>query len=47
MKEKGAVSKKQLMIVCAKSTAIAAALLALIYSALSYMGLPALKNWVY
>ncbi|MCY8353509.1 branched-chain amino acid transport system II carrier protein [Bacillus haynesii] len=38
MKEKGAVSKKQLMIVCAKSTAIAAALLALIYSALSYMG---------
>ncbi|WFA07437.1 branched-chain amino acid transport system II carrier protein [Bacillus sp. HSf4] len=38
MKEKGATSKKQLMIVCAKATAIAAALLALIYSALSYMG---------
>ncbi|MDZ5610580.1 branched-chain amino acid transport system II carrier protein [Bacillus pseudomycoides] len=38
IREKGATTKKQLMIVCAKATAIAATLLALIYTALSYMG---------
>ncbi|MGG0550374.1 branched-chain amino acid transport system II carrier protein [Priestia megaterium] len=38
LKEKGATTKKQLMIVCGKATAIAAMLLILIYTALSYMG---------
>lgn len=38
IKEKGATTKKQLMIVCGKATAIAATLLAIIYTALSYMG---------
>ncbi|MEH7532021.1 branched-chain amino acid transport system II carrier protein [Priestia megaterium] len=38
IKEKGANTKKQLMIVCGKATAIAATLLVLIYTALSYMG---------
>ncbi|MBY0598805.1 branched-chain amino acid transport system II carrier protein BrnQ5 [Bacillus bingmayongensis] len=38
IREKGATTKKQLMIVCAKAMAIAATLLALIYTALSYMG---------
>ncbi|MEY8349578.1 branched-chain amino acid transport system II carrier protein [Bacillus cereus] len=38
IREKWATTKKQLMIVCAKATAIAATLLALIYTALSYMG---------
>ncbi|PFA94024.1 branched-chain amino acid transport system II carrier protein [Priestia megaterium] len=38
IKEKGATTKKQLMIVCAKATSIAATLLVLIYTALSYMG---------
>ncbi|MED3854991.1 branched-chain amino acid transport system II carrier protein [Priestia megaterium] len=38
IKEKGSNTKKQLMIVCGKATAIAATLLVLIYTALSYMG---------
>ncbi|WP_439846049.1 branched-chain amino acid transport system II carrier protein [Bacillus spizizenii] len=38
IKEQGAATKKQLVIICAKATAIAATLLALIYTALSYMG---------
>jgi len=38
LKEKGATTKKQLMIVCGKATSIAAILLILIYTALSYMG---------
>ncbi|QRZ93505.1 branched-chain amino acid transport system II carrier protein [Bacillus subtilis] len=38
MKEQGAATKKQLIIICAKATAIAATLLALIYTSLSYMG---------
>lgn len=38
MKEKGVTYKKQLMSVCAKATAIAATLLALVYTTLSYMG---------
>ncbi|MFJ9256274.1 branched-chain amino acid transport system II carrier protein [Bacillus velezensis] len=38
LKEQGASTKKQLMIVCAKAAAIAAVLLAIIYTALSYMG---------
>jgi len=38
IKEKGVTQKKKLMIVSGKSTAIAAILLALIYTALSYMG---------
>lgn len=38
IKGKGVTTKKQLMIICGKSTAIAASLLAIIYSALSYMG---------
>ncbi|KJJ41075.1 branched-chain amino acid transporter [Bacillus subtilis] len=38
LKEQGASTKKQLMVVCAKAAAIAATLLALIYTALSYMG---------
>jgi len=38
IKEKGATTKRQLMIVCGKATAIAATLLAIIYTALSYMG---------
>lgn len=38
IKEQGAATKKQLVMICAKATAIAATLLALIYTALSYMG---------
>lgn len=38
IKEKGVSNKKQLLIICAKAMAIAAALLALIYTSLSYMG---------
>ncbi|WP_259424156.1 branched-chain amino acid transport system II carrier protein [Bacillus velezensis] len=38
LKEQGASTKKQLMVVCAKAAAIASTLLALIYTALSYMG---------
>jgi len=38
IKGKGVTTKKQLMIVCGKSTAIAASLLAIIYSALAFMG---------
>ncbi|PEB50578.1 branched-chain amino acid transport system II carrier protein [Bacillus pseudomycoides] len=38
IKEKGAKTKKQIMVVCAKATIIAATVLAIIYSALSYMG---------
>ncbi|MEX6701804.1 branched-chain amino acid transport system II carrier protein [Peribacillus frigoritolerans] len=38
IKEKGAKTKKQIMIVCGKATAIAAVILATIYTALSYMG---------
>jgi branched-chain amino acid:cation transporter, LIVCS family len=38
IKERGATTKKQLMIVCVKATAIAASLLVLIYTSLSYMG---------
>ncbi|AXO99121.1 branched-chain amino acid transport system II carrier protein BrnQ5 [Bacillus sp. GX] len=38
IREKGATTKKQLMVVCVKATTIAATLLALIYTALSYMG---------
>ncbi|KOS27242.1 branched-chain amino acid transporter [Bacillus anthracis] len=38
IREKGATTKKQLMVVCVKATIIAASLLALIYTALSYMG---------
>ncbi|KOS26709.1 branched-chain amino acid transporter [Bacillus anthracis] len=38
IKEKGAKTKKQIMVVCAKATTIAATILAIIYTALSYMG---------
>lgn len=38
IKEKGAKSKKQIMSVCLKAVAIAAVVLASIYTALSYMG---------
>ncbi|GAA1386195.1 branched-chain amino acid transport system II carrier protein [Peribacillus frigoritolerans] len=38
IKEKGAKTKKQIMVVCAKATGIAAFFLATMYSALSYMG---------
>ncbi|PJN88388.1 branched-chain amino acid transport system II carrier protein [Bacillus sp. mrc49] len=38
IKAKGATTKKQIMIVCGKATAIAAIILATIYTALSYMG---------
>lgn len=38
IKEKGAKTKKQIMIVCAKAAGIAALILATIYTALSYMG---------
>ena len=38
IKEKGAKTKKQIMIVCGKATGIAAIILATIYTALSYMG---------
>ncbi|OOZ84344.1 branched-chain amino acid transport system II carrier protein [Bacillus cereus] len=38
IKEKGAKTKKDIMIVCAKATLIAASILAMIYSALSFMG---------
>ena len=38
IKEKGAKSKKQIMSVCLKAVAIAAVILASIYTALSYMG---------
>lgn len=38
IREKGATTKKQIMAVCAKATAIAATILAVIYTALSYMG---------
>ncbi|MCK1994742.1 branched-chain amino acid transport system II carrier protein [Peribacillus muralis] len=38
VKAKGATTKKQIMIVCGKATAIAAVILATIYTALSYMG---------
>ncbi|PDY11735.1 branched-chain amino acid transport system II carrier protein [Bacillus pseudomycoides] len=38
IKEKGAKTKKQIMVVCAKATIIAATTLAIIYTALSYMG---------
>ncbi|MFP7692465.1 branched-chain amino acid transport system II carrier protein [Bacillus subtilis] len=38
LKEQGASTKKQLMGVCAKAAAIAAVLLAVMYTALSYMG---------
>ncbi|MDM5188162.1 branched-chain amino acid transport system II carrier protein [Bacillus sp. DX4.1] len=38
IKEKGAKTKKQIMIVCSKATLIAATILAIIYTALSYMG---------
>jgi LIVCS family branched-chain amino acid:cation transporter len=38
IKEKGAKTKKQIMIVCGKATGIAAVILATIYTALSYMG---------
>ncbi|MFJ5624013.1 branched-chain amino acid transport system II carrier protein [Peribacillus loiseleuriae] len=38
IKEKGAKTKKQIMIVCGKATGIAAFILAIIYTALSYMG---------
>ncbi|MBU8880955.1 branched-chain amino acid transport system II carrier protein [Bacillus sp. FJAT-29790] len=38
IKEKGAKTKKQIMIVCGKAAGIAAVILAIIYTALSYMG---------
>ncbi|MGE7217715.1 branched-chain amino acid transport system II carrier protein [Priestia koreensis] len=38
MKEKGITSKKQIMITCAKATVIAAVILAVLYTALAYMG---------
>ncbi|RBP30142.1 MULTISPECIES: branched-chain amino acid transport system II carrier protein [Bacillus] len=38
IKERGATTKKQLMTICAKATAIATILLVSIYTALSYMG---------
>ncbi|MDN3017160.1 branched-chain amino acid transport system II carrier protein [Paenibacillus sp. BSR1-1] len=38
VKEKGATTKKQIINACAKATLIAATLLALVYTALSYMG---------
>ncbi|MED3934871.1 branched-chain amino acid transport system II carrier protein [Priestia megaterium] len=38
IKEKGAKTNRQIITICAKATAIAAVILALIYSALSYMG---------
>ncbi|WP_187959439.1 branched-chain amino acid transport system II carrier protein, partial [Bacillus mojavensis] len=38
LKEQGASTKKQLIVVCAKAAAIAAVLLAVMYTALSYMG---------
>ncbi|HEK9100582.1 branched-chain amino acid transport system II carrier protein [Bacillus pfraonensis] len=38
IKEKGAKTKKQIMAVCAKATIIAATVLAILYTALSYMG---------
>ncbi|MBC6974803.1 branched-chain amino acid transport system II carrier protein [Bacillus sp. Xin] len=38
IKEKGAKTKKQIMVVCAKATIIAATVLAILYTALSYMG---------
>ncbi|MBO1626656.1 branched-chain amino acid transport system II carrier protein [Bacillus arachidis] len=38
IKEKGAKTKKQIMVVCAKATMIAATVLAILYTALSYMG---------
>ncbi|PFK28625.1 branched-chain amino acid transport system II carrier protein [Bacillus cereus] len=38
IKEKGAKTRKQIMIVCAKATIIAATVLAILYTALSYMG---------
>lgn len=38
IKEKGAKTKTQIMVVCAKATIIAASILAIIYTALSYMG---------
>ncbi|MCU5104175.1 branched-chain amino acid transport system II carrier protein [Bacillus cereus] len=38
IKERGATTKKQLMTICAKATAIATTLLVSIYTALSYMG---------
>ncbi|MFD6440206.1 branched-chain amino acid transport system II carrier protein [Peribacillus sp. NPDC060186] len=38
IKEKGATTKKEIMTVCVKATAIAATLLILIYTALSFMG---------
>ncbi|HDR6310148.1 branched-chain amino acid transport system II carrier protein [Bacillus sp. CH126_4D] len=38
IKEKGAKTKKDIMIVCTKSTFIAAAILAVIYTSLSFMG---------
>ncbi|WP_458414852.1 branched-chain amino acid transport system II carrier protein [Schinkia sp. CFF1] len=38
IKEKGAKTKKQILIVCGKAAAIAAFILATIYTALSYMG---------
>ncbi|HWO96003.1 MAG TPA: branched-chain amino acid transport system II carrier protein [Bacillus sp. (in: firmicutes)] len=38
IREKGATTKKQIMTVCVKAIAIAATILAIIYTALSYMG---------
>lgn len=46
IKEKGVITKKQLMIICAKATVIVAAILALIYTDLSYMGASSVEKLV-
>ncbi|MFI8492631.1 branched-chain amino acid transport system II carrier protein [Peribacillus butanolivorans] len=45
IKEKGAKTKKQIMIVCGKATAIAAVILATFYTALSYMGASSVEKF--
>ena len=48
IKEKGAKTKTQIMVVCAKATIIAASILAIIYTALSYMGASSVaKAWTF
>ncbi|MFD0771790.1 branched-chain amino acid transport system II carrier protein [Bacillus sp. CGMCC 1.60114] len=46
IKEKGVITKKQLMIICAKATVIVDTILALIYTALSYMGASSVEKLV-
>ncbi|HFU4567991.1 MULTISPECIES: branched-chain amino acid transport system II carrier protein [Bacillus] len=45
LKDRGSTTKKQLMIICAKAATIAAVLLALIYTALSYMGASSVEKF--